>query len=257
MNQSFNDMPAESTFSISWNGRALHVHPARVSARPLNKVWDGAQRPVEQTKIASFVSFDMDAPGTLEIRDVAECGAPVFLPLGSAPEWRREDGVLRVVIDRPRQFVVSFPDGEALHVFANPPFDEGAATRQQGAPAAPRKIRRFGPGEYHVGVVVAESDETIVIEEGAVVYGTVLVANAHDVRVVGRGIIDGSFLDRASHDSAAFRAAVAAGEAETADKLHSRCCSLVDKAAKAGTIHGNKASNKKSQFDKLMNTLSK
>ena len=53
------------------------------------------------------------------------------------------------------------------------------------------------------------------------------------------------------------RAAVAAGEAETATKLHSRCCSLVDKAAKAGTIHGNKASNKKSQFDKLMTSLSK
>ena len=197
--------------SVFWNGRALCAHPARVSARPLNKVWNGAQRPVEQTRVVSFVSFDMDAPGTLEIRDVAECGAPVFLPLGSAPEWRRECGVLRVAIDRPRQFVVSFPDGEALHVFANPPFGEGAATRQQGATAAPRKIRRFGPGEHHVGVVVAESDETIVIEEGAVVYGTVLVANAHDVRVVGRGIIDGSFLDRASHGSVAFRAAVAAG----------------------------------------------
>ena len=46
-------------------------------------------------------------------------------------------------------------------------------------------------------------------------------------------------------------------KAENAAELHSRCCSLVDKAAKAGTIHGNKASNKKSQFDKLMNSLSK
>ena len=54
-----------------------------------------------------------------------------------------------------------------------------------------------------------------------------------------------------------FRAAVAAGEAEKAVALRSRCCSLMDKAVKAGTIHSNKASNKKSQFDKLMNTLAK
>ena len=49
-----------------------------------------------------------------------------------------------------------------------------------------------------------------------------------------------------------FRAAVAAGEKETAVELHNKCCSKVDKAVKAGTFHANKAANKKSQFDKLL-----
>ena len=191
--------------TIAWNGRPLRVHPARVSARPLNKVWDGAQRPVEQTALSSFVSFDMEGPGELTIQGFAP-GAPenpVLLPLGSAPPWRREGDALIIALDRPQQFVVCLDGGGCvLHVFANPPFAE---------PREPARLRRFGPGEHHVGVVVPESGETIVIEEGAVVYGAILVANAHDVRIVGRGIVDGSYLDRASHDSAAYHAALAAG----------------------------------------------
>ncbi len=54
-----------------------------------------------------------------------------------------------------------------------------------------------------------------------------------------------------------FRAAVAAGEQENAAALLKECCSRVDKAVKAGAIHANKAANKKSQFDKLANTLNK
>lgn len=53
------------------------------------------------------------------------------------------------------------------------------------------------------------------------------------------------------------RSAVAAGDAESAVKLHRECCSSVDKAAKTGTIHPNKAANKKSQFDKLVNSIAK
>ena len=51
------------------------------------------------------------------------------------------------------------------------------------------------------------------------------------------------------------REAVAAGDAAAAQVLVRACCGKLDKAAKAGTIHANKAANKKSQFDKLVNTL--
>ena len=54
-----------------------------------------------------------------------------------------------------------------------------------------------------------------------------------------------------------FRAAVAAGDAANAALLMRECVSEFDKAAKKGVIHANKASNKKSQLSKLMNTLAK
>ncbi|MBR2356469.1 MAG: 30S ribosomal protein S20 [Lentisphaeria bacterium] len=45
--------------------------------------------------------------------------------------------------------------------------------------------------------------------------------------------------------------------AANAALLLRECVSEFDKAAKKGVIHANKASNKKSQLSKLMNTLAK
>ena len=54
-----------------------------------------------------------------------------------------------------------------------------------------------------------------------------------------------------------FRAAVAAGENEAAAAAARELTSKLDKAAKVGTIHANRAANKKSQIGKLQNTLAK
>lgn len=191
-------------FKAKFCGRQLCIHPARVSAFPMNQVWAGYQRPVEQTKMASFVSFDMAKPGELTVIPPAgeEDGEPIILPLSWRPQLRRDGSALRIPVDRPRQFTVSFgKSGKVLHVFANPPFDE---------PHGKDEIV-FGPGEHHVGVVVPRSGQTVRIEEGAVVYGSILVARAKDVTITGRGIVDGSFLDRADTNCLAHTAAVGAG----------------------------------------------
>lgn len=52
-----------------------------------------------------------------------------------------------------------------------------------------------------------------------------------------------------------FRAAVAAQDAPQAAELLRECISQLDKAAKVGVIHRNKASNKKSQLMLVMNSL--
>ena len=54
-----------------------------------------------------------------------------------------------------------------------------------------------------------------------------------------------------------FRAAVAAGGNDDAAAAARELTSKLDKAAKVGTIHANRAANKKSQIGKLLNTLAK
>lgn len=189
---------------VSLDGSPLTVHPARVSAFPMNQVWAGYQRPVEQTALASFVSFDLAKPGVLEVtpHGDGDCGEPVLLPLSWRPKTERVGRTLRIQLDGPRQFALSFgSEAPVLHVFANPPFDE---------PHAKDEIV-FGPGEHHVGVLVPKSGQTVRIEEGAVVHGAILLAHVHDVTVTGRGIVDGTYLNRADHGCAAYRAAVRAG----------------------------------------------
>ena len=48
-----------------------------------------------------------------------------------------------------------------------------------------------------------------------------------------------------------------AGEAAGADTVARELVSKLDKAAKVGTIHANRAANKKSQVGKLLNSLAK
>ena len=51
------------------------------------------------------------------------------------------------------------------------------------------------------------------------------------------------------------RAAVDSKDAAVAAELGKTYCSRIDKAAKVGTVHANRAANKKSQVDKLLNSL--
>ena len=53
------------------------------------------------------------------------------------------------------------------------------------------------------------------------------------------------------------RAAVTAGDSAAAAELGKTFCSRLDKAAKVGTVHANHAANKKSQADKLVNSIAK
>ena len=193
-----------SAFDVKLDGRSLPVHPVRVSAFPMNQLWPGYQRPEEQTEVAGFVSFDMDRPVVLTIcpNGNERGGEPVVLPLSWKPKTEICDEGLRIEVDRPRQFVVSFGrDAVPLHVFANPPF-----VRPSGA-----NVRTFDPGEHHVGTLCPRSGETIVIDEGAVVYGNILVAHAENVKVTGRGIVDCSYIDRTTGDTVQNRAYAKAG----------------------------------------------
>ena len=53
------------------------------------------------------------------------------------------------------------------------------------------------------------------------------------------------------------RAAVAEGNAAAHAELGKTFASRLDKAAKVGTIHANRVANKKSQLDKLLNSLAR
>ncbi|MBR4654326.1 MAG: hypothetical protein IKO72_13280 [Kiritimatiellae bacterium] len=181
-------------FKAYVGGREVKVHAARVSAFPLNQEWPGYQRPLDQTKIDYFVSFD--TPGPCEIAFDLPGGVPKGLrirPLGIARAVRTEGGRLVVPVRGPEQFVVELgADGPVVSVFANPPF----VYRH-----VPGEIY-FGPGEHDVGVIAPTNGQTVCIDEGAIVYGTIYAYKAKDVRVTGRGIIDVSKLHRGDRESA-------------------------------------------------------
>lgn len=188
----------ECPFSLRWDGRPVELHAARVSAVPFNRIWTGRQRTKDQTKIAWFANFDVERAGTLEI-GVAD-GEFRIRPLSRRGSAVRIGNVLKVAVSGPEQFVVE-TGGTEIQVFANPVFR--------------RRLRdgdiHFGAGVHDAGVIEPKSGQTVVIDEGAVVYGSILIHHADNVTVTGRGIVDSSRIARADHGSVQFRRAVEVG----------------------------------------------
>lgn len=135
---------------------------------------------------ASMVYFDFT--GSVELRIQKNNGMFSKVTIGpreGAPKPVVRDGKVFVTLDTPRNFAVFFDDDHLhnLHIFAGAPVP---------APGGPN-VRRFGPG-LHVpqgggGTFEVGSDETVYMEGGAVMLGTFHVANAHDVRILGHGLI--------------------------------------------------------------------
>lgn len=168
------------------NGVEVPVYDTEVN---FNRVWL-TNPDLETTPMAYFdmpagpVAIRVRAPG-LAIRSA------VVRPRSLGIEPHIEGDTVSFVLDRPAKLTLELNDSphRALHLFAN------AAEEDAPAPGDPGVIY-FGPGVHHAGAIEVKSGQTVYIAGGAVVYGWIHADSVHDVRIRGRGIIDGSIYDR-------------------------------------------------------------
>ncbi|MHB9034226.1 MAG: glycosyl hydrolase family 28 protein [Anaerolineae bacterium] len=177
-------------YRLTLNGTETFVHSARVSAVPFNQVWPGYQRPLDQTELAGFASWDMSAP--------VECAVTTNLPVRSVRvrpaaagiKASTAGGVISFTISRPGQYTVEINGThQALHLFANPPAEPAPAEDAPG-------VLYFGPGVHCAGKIQLQDNQTVYLDGGAVVYGHIEGKNVSGVRILGRGILDGSKFSR-------------------------------------------------------------
>ena len=177
-------------YKVFVNGSPVSALPARVSAVPFNQVWPGYQRPINQTELASFSAFDMEAPA----RITAECARPfkdVKIRPSSYGILPETDGTkISFTLNEPKPLTVEC-DGwhGALHLFPNAP-------DKYGIKAKTEKIRYFGPGVHHPGKMALNSGETLYVADGAIVYGCVEAKHQREIKIIGRGVLDGSKIPR-------------------------------------------------------------
>lgn len=173
-------------FDIKINGVDVTPDTARVSAMPFNRRWPGHQRSLEQTELVNFVSMAMDEPVTFEIKPKIPFTSVKIRPkrLGITPDVT--DGVIRFTLDKPAYFTVE-PYGRhnALHIFADPMVDYGVDIHDEN-------VLYFGKGFHEVGNIKLQSNQTLFLDEGAVVYACVEAMDAENIRILGRGILDNS-----------------------------------------------------------------
>ena len=173
-------------FVVTVDGEPAPLHIARVSAVPFNRRWPGHQRPVEQTELAAFALFETDSPAEISVKPVKAFREVTVKPLSKSIVPTVSDGVIRFTIPGPGFYTVEL-DGyhNALHLFADP------VGRYDVDPNA-GNVLYYGKGVHDVGYIELRSGQTLFIDEGAVVFARVRAVDAENIRIVGRGILDGS-----------------------------------------------------------------
>src|ERR1700676_163903 len=180
---------ASADYTVKLENREIFVYQARVSAIPVN-VWPGINRPLGQTEIASFCSFDIAHAVTVHVQSGMDVKNVIIRPLSLHIKPIINGNSISFRISKPGQIIVEVNGWhKALQLFINP-VDNKKFTRSGS------NDLYFGPGEHYPGVIYAKSNQTIYIAEGAVVHGAVFGNGVKNLTIRGRGILDGSLFKR-------------------------------------------------------------
>ena len=176
-------------YRVKINGEEVALNTARVSAVPFNRRWPGHQRQLEQTEVIQFLSlaFDgADEPLSFEIIPETPFEAVKIRPQSLGIDPIVENGSIKFTLDKPAYFTVEpFGRNHALHIFADP-------MPTYDVDIDDPDVICFGAGEHDVGLIELKSNQTLFLDEGAVVYACVHAIDEKNIKILGRGILDNS-----------------------------------------------------------------
>ena len=176
-------MTSSETAQVRVNGYELFVYDVMVNHE---HIWNANTQPVT-TPMTYFdfegrVKVEISMPG---LPDGVESAEVLPQAAGIVPEVK--DGTVSFLLNQPGQYTVVFNGSvnKALHIFANP-LEEDVPNFDDP------NVFYIGPGEWTMDAIVLEDDQTLYISGGAVLHSIISVNNAKNVRICGRGLIDGS-----------------------------------------------------------------
>lgn len=174
-------------YSVKINGKPVELNTARVSACPFNRRWPGHQRQLDQTELINFISLETDQQLHFEITPTKPSNNVVIRPisLGIEPEIN-ENGVISFTLEKNAYFTVEpYGRNNALHIFAD-------SLSNYNIDKSDKNVIYFGEGEHDEGIINLKSNQTLYIDEGAVVYACIRAIDAENIKILGRGILDNS-----------------------------------------------------------------
>ncbi len=176
-------MASSPTASVSVNGYDLFVYDVMVNHE---HIWNANTQPVT----TPMTYFDFEGKANVKIQmpglgKAVESAQVLPAAWGIVPQV--EQGMVSFSITEPGQYTVVFNGSvnKALHIFANP------LETDVPDPDDP-DVFYIGPGEWVMDAIALQDNQTLYLSGGAVLHSIISVANASNVRICGRGMIDGS-----------------------------------------------------------------
>lgn len=180
--------PVSKDYRVFVNGEEIPVYTCRISAYPFNRVWTGFQRPVDQTEIASYVNLASDEKLTIEVETCLAHDRVLIKPYSKNIRHVEENGRIRFELTENGQFVLECGSyHHCLYIFNSKPI---------AAPSPEEVTYYFGPDIHFPGKIVLKSNESVYIDQNALVFGCIYAENAENIHVFGNGILDDSHEER-------------------------------------------------------------
>lgn len=151
---------------------------------------DEVREATHHVENASMATFDFS--GKVEIAVTYNKGkidSARVRPLSYGIPFTTEDNTIKFVLEKPANLSVEV-NGDIfhnLHLFANPIDTFKVDKKNPDLIFFGPGIHRFEGGEFRI-----PSGKTVYVAGGVVMMGRMLIENAHDVKLLGRGIIDPS-----------------------------------------------------------------
>ncbi|HUS46027.1 MAG TPA: glycosyl hydrolase family 28 protein [Phycisphaerae bacterium] len=208
--------PSSEQYEVRVSGKPLFVYRAKVRqaiAKPPDSIWTHEMGAEAET--VSFAYFDFEGRVEVAVTPRRPFKAATVHPLSAGIRPQVEGATIRFELDRPRKLTILLDgsDREVLHLFA------GAPETHRPKPGDPN-VLYFGPGIHKTGTIRIKSGQRVYIAGGAVVRGHILpdekpalskrsglkyysrgildVRGVSDVRISGRGILDGGLIPHAA-----------------------------------------------------------
>lgn len=184
------------TYPVGLHTGMPHNDDYTVRVRMLGGEWQDVfeykvQVDLDKPQDASMVQFDMGSPVEVMVKKNNGTVREVAIrPLNNNIACRQVQNAVFFTLDKPQNLSVEF-NGDRLHnlhLFANPMEEEVYSEEAKG-------VMFFGPGIHRPkdlpnNQIRIPSNTTVYWAPGAVLKAKLLVDNAENVRIIGRGILD-------------------------------------------------------------------
>lgn len=176
-------MHSSETAKITVNGNELFVYDVMVNHQ---HIWSDNVMPTD----TPMTYFDFSGEAVLDI-EMPGLGKNVesaqVLPASCGIVPTLEEGHVRFTITEPGQYTVVYNDNvnKATHIFANPMETDVPDSNDPN-------VLFIGPGEWTMDAIALEDNQTLYLSGGAVLHSIISVNGSENVRICGRGLIDGS-----------------------------------------------------------------
>lgn len=170
---------------VKVNGEESYVYDTNVNN---THTWRTDYYPTMERTPITYFDFDGTVEISVQVKNI-DIKAVTIRPLsyGIKPDIDVKNHTVTFRINKPDTYTVEFNKNvkRAVHIFANE-IEENVPSRDD------KNVLYIGPGEWNIENIVLQDGKTLYIAGGAVVHGIVNANFASNVKVRGRGIIDGS-----------------------------------------------------------------